>query len=55
MRCGKPVESSREDYEVFEQMHWDCFHYAYEHDLGGDIPETQDCGQPGCPSAAADQ
>ncbi len=51
MRCGKPVESSREDYEVFEQMHWDCFHYAYEHDLNGDIPESEDCGQPGCPSA----
>jgi hypothetical protein len=50
MRCGEQVESSREDYEVFERMHWDCFHYAYEHDLNGEVAESEDCGQPGCPS-----
>ncbi len=50
MRCGEQVESSRDDYEVFERMHWDCFHYAYEHDLNGEVPEAADCGMPGCPS-----
>ncbi|WP_328526800.1 hypothetical protein [Kribbella sp. NBC_00359] len=50
MRCGEQVESGREDYEVFERMHWDCFHYAYEHDLNGEVAESEDCGQPGCPS-----
>ena len=50
MRCGEQVESSREDYEVFERMHWDCFHYAYEHDLNGGVAESEDCGQPGCPA-----
>jgi hypothetical protein len=52
MRSGEPVETSEEDYNLFERMHWDCFHYAYEHDLHGVVPETEDCGQPGCPSGA---
>jgi hypothetical protein len=51
MRCREPVESSRDDYELFERMHWDCFHFAYEHDLYGEVPQSTDCGQPGCPSS----
>ncbi|WP_165956758.1 hypothetical protein [Kribbella antibiotica] len=52
MRCGKPVQETREDYEVFERMHWDCFHFEFEHNLYGDIAEDVDCGQPSCPVTA---
>jgi hypothetical protein len=29
----RPVALSREQYDVFEQMHYVCFHYEFEHDL----------------------
>lgn len=28
-RCDEPVASS--DYELFERMHYVCFHYEFEH------------------------
>jgi hypothetical protein len=31
-RCNRPVVVSRDQYEVFEGMHYVCFHYEFEHD-----------------------
>jgi hypothetical protein len=31
-RCHRPVHISREQYQTFEQMHYVCFHYEFEHD-----------------------
>lgn len=51
-RCGETVELSQDDYEIFERMHFECFHYAFEHDLNRlGISEDEDCGDPVCPSA----
>ncbi|GHH70307.1 DUF7660 family protein [Promicromonospora soli] len=36
-------------YDTFEQMHYICFHYEFEH-RGFDVDES--CGLAGCPSAA---
>lgn len=44
-RCNRPVTANVEHYDVFEQMHWLCFHLEYEHD--GDPDKT--CGDPSCP------
>jgi hypothetical protein len=44
-RCEKPVVVNAESYDVFEQMHWLCFHLEFEHDGDPD----QACGDPGCP------
>lgn len=44
-RCGKPVEVFAADYDLFEQMHWLCFHLEFEHE--GDPDEA--CGDPSCP------
>ncbi|MFI6099702.1 hypothetical protein ACIA8G_29445 [Lentzea sp. NPDC051213] len=50
-RCGEPVELSQEDFELFERMHFECFHFAFEHDLSKpELAEDQDCGDPGCPA-----
>jgi len=48
-RCGRPVVLEADRYEVFEQMHYVCFHYEFEHDPA-DPDEA--CGAGGCPSAA---
>jgi hypothetical protein len=45
VRCGRPVESNADSYEVFEQMHWLCFHLEFEHEGDPDRP----CGDPSCP------
>lgn len=51
-RCGEPVDLDLEDFELFERMHPECFHYAFEHDLTKPgIREDEDCGDPACPSA----
>ncbi|MCP2246674.1 hypothetical protein [Lentzea aerocolonigenes] len=51
-RCGEAVELAAEDFELFERMHPDCFHYAFEHDLNKPgLAETEDCGDPACPAA----
>jgi hypothetical protein len=53
-RCGRPVRTSRDYFEVFEGMHYVCFHYEFEHDMAD--PQTDpddDCGVSGCPSAPA--
>ena len=43
--CGKPVSRYRADFDVFEQMHWLCFHLQFEHEGDPDDP----CGDPSCP------
>lgn len=52
-RCGRPVQVNRSHYDVFEQMHYVCFHYEFEHDAFIDGDPDGDCGVPGCPSAPA--
>lgn len=48
-RCDRPVLVSRERFDVFEQMHYVCFHYEFEHDPT-DVDE--ECSAGGCPSRA---
>jgi hypothetical protein len=48
-RCRRPVDISRDQYDLFEQMHYVCFHYEYEHDP---TDPDEECGAGGCPSAA---
>lgn len=43
VRCHRPVKNER-DYELFEKMHWVCFHLEFEHDTDPDEP----CGDPSC-------
>jgi len=43
--CGSPVVVERDRYEVFERMHWLCFHIVFEHDGDPDEP----CRDPSCP------
>ena len=44
-RCGQPVASR--DYELFERMHYVCFHYEFEH---GEFDVDEECTAGGCPS-----
>lgn len=44
-RCKKPVLVNAENYDVFERMHWLCFHFEYEHE--GDPDKA--CDDPSCP------
>lgn len=49
-RCGLPVVKEADRYEkVFEQMHWVCFHFEFEHTGDPDDP----CDDPSCPIARA--
>lgn len=48
-RCHRPVEVSRDQFDVFEHMHYVCFHYEYEHDPAD---PDEECTAGGCPSAA---
>jgi hypothetical protein len=43
------VRASREQFGVYEQMHYVCFHYEFEHDPAD--PDEQ-CHAGGCPSGA---
>lgn len=48
------MRSNRDHYEMFERMHYVCFHYEFEHDLiEPNADPDEDCGVPGCPSAPA--
>ncbi len=44
-RCGSAVMVNRENYELFEHMHWLCFHLAFEHNADVDAP----CEDRSCP------
>lgn len=48
-RCKREVVREADMFDVFEQMHYVCFHYEFEHD-----PADPDdgCSAGGCPSAA---
>lgn len=48
-RCHRAIEISREQYDVFEQMHYVCFHYEFEHDP---VDPDEECHAGGCPSAS---
>jgi len=48
-RCGRPVRVSAEQFNVFEQMHYSCFHYLFEHDP---YDPDEECTAGGCPSAS---
>lgn len=43
--CGKPVIANQDYYDVFERMHWLCFHIIFEHRADADEP----CTDPSCP------
>lgn len=47
-RCGVEVTANRERFEVFERMHYVCFHYEFEHDTDPD----EGCLAMGCPSSS---
>jgi hypothetical protein len=57
-RCHRPVVRNRENYATFEQMHWACFHYEFEHLLNPGSADTGDpdvaCADPMCPARAFD-
>jgi hypothetical protein len=44
-RCGKTIEVHAADADVFEGMHWLCFHLEFEHEGDPDAP----CADPSCP------
>ena len=50
VRCKRSVVRNRDKYDVFERMHWSCFHYEYEHEGDPDIA----CADPTCPARAFD-
>ena len=48
-RRGRAVTIPADRYDVFEQMHYVCFHYEFEHDP---TDPDEECSAGGCPSAA---
>ncbi|WP_198949900.1 hypothetical protein [Kineosporia sp. A_224] len=46
-RCARPVVAGAADYDLFEQMHYMCFHYEFEHRGDPDV----ECDAGGCPAA----
>ncbi|WP_432885514.1 DUF7660 family protein [Kribbella sp. CA-245084] len=48
-RCQRPVKVSAAQFEVFERMHYVCFHYEFEH---GEFDVDEECTAGGCPSAS---
>jgi hypothetical protein len=51
VRCGREVRISRDSYEIFERMHYVCFHYEFEHDP---YDPDEECDAGGCPSFKLD-
>ncbi|MFZ5643668.1 MAG: hypothetical protein ACOY46_08775 [Bacillota bacterium] len=45
-RCSRPVKKFSDGYDVFEQMHWLCFHLEFEH---GNYEPDEPCDDPSCP------
>jgi hypothetical protein len=48
-RCNRPVIIAADRYDTFEQMHYVCFHYEFEHDP---FDPDEECSAGGCPAAA---
>lgn len=46
-RCDLPVRNAEDGRNIFEHMHYVCFHYEFEH---GEQDIDFDCGVTGCPS-----
>lgn len=46
-RCGRAVRTSADQYDVFERMHFVCFHFEFEHDP---FDPDEECSAGGCPS-----
>lgn len=46
-RRGKDVVANAPSFDVFEQMHYTCFHYEFEHPGDPDV----ECRAGGCPAA----
>ena len=44
-RCNRPIVVNAANAEVFENMHWLCFHLEYEHRADPD----EACQDPSCP------
>ena len=51
VRCGQEVRVNRDSYEIFERMHYVCFHYVFEH---GAFDPDEECNAGGCPSFRLD-
>lgn len=47
VRCGRPLGASAQHNDVFEKMHYTCFHYEFEHPGDPDV----ECSAGGCPAA----
>jgi hypothetical protein len=43
------VRVGAENFELFEHMHYMCFHYEFEH---RDVDVDEECSSAGCPSAS---
>ena len=56
-RCDRPVVREAYNFEVFERMHWSCFHYEFEHQAAGSADDDPDiaCRDPACPARAFDR
>jgi len=48
-RCQRPVKLSAAQFDVFERMHYVCFHYEFEH---GEFDVDEECTAGGCPSTS---
>ena len=46
--CGRPIRVNRDSFEIFERMHYVCFHYEFEHDP---LDPDEECDAGGCPSS----
>jgi hypothetical protein len=44
-RCNQPVVENSDQFDIFEQMHWLCFHLVFEHQADRDVA----CDDPSCP------
>jgi hypothetical protein len=55
MPCSRLVRVNADRYDVFERMHWMCFHNEFENEAGApDRDPDQAYGDPDCPSQAFD-
>ena len=50
VRCGRAVVRNRDSYDLFEKMHWSCFHYEFEHEGDPDVA----CPDLACPARPVD-
>lgn len=53
MRQTRRREAER--FEVFERMHWSCFHYEFEHEETGSPDRDIARRDPACPARAFDR